>query len=157
MLGLKFPTTKPALVREHREVWESDRAWDIEQTLQKIFWTKFGAGPNFERFTAVWTSDFVRRWQPMFPTFSSLITGEKSLSESEWSELKLLQRQENAHRNKVYKFKLYYSRKCRVLRSSKISNFKAAWRHQAWADMEMKYPHVGISNFADVEISSPVL
>ena len=36
-------------------------------------------------------------------------TGEKLLNESERSELKLLQRQENTHRNKVYKFK-YYSR-----------------------------------------------
>ena len=32
-----------------------------------------------------------------------------------------LQRQENRHRNKVCKFKLYYSRKFRVLRSTKIS------------------------------------
>ena len=49
-------------------------------------------------------------------------TGEKLLNESERSELKLLQRQENTHRNKVYKFKLYHSRKFRVLRSTKISN-----------------------------------
>ena len=32
---LKFATTKPALVHEYREELESDRAWDIEQTLQK--------------------------------------------------------------------------------------------------------------------------
>ena len=40
----------------------------------------------------------------------------------ERSELKLLQRQGNTHRNKVCKFKLYYSSKFRVLRSTKISN-----------------------------------
>ena len=34
-------------------------------------------------------------------------------------KMKLVQRQENAHRNKVCKFKLYYSRKFRVLRSTK--------------------------------------
>ena len=38
----------------------------------------------------------------------------------ERSELKLLQRQEDTHRNKVCKFKLYYSSKFRVLRSTKI-------------------------------------
>ena len=35
MVVPEFTTTKPALVHEHREVSESDRAWDIEQTLQK--------------------------------------------------------------------------------------------------------------------------
>ena len=40
----------------------------------------------------------------------------------ERSELTLLQRQEDTHRNKVCKFKLYYSSKFRVLRSTKISN-----------------------------------
>ena len=34
----------------------------------------------------------------------------------------MLQRQEDTHRNKVCKFKLYYSSKFRVLRSTKISN-----------------------------------
>ena len=51
--------------------------------------------------------------------------GENILSESERSELKLLklpQRQENTHRSKVCKFKRYYSREFRVLRSTKISN-----------------------------------
>ena len=45
--------------------------------------------------------------------------GERDI---EQSELKLLQRQEDTHRNKVRKFKLYYSSKFRVLRSTKISN-----------------------------------
>ena len=31
----EFATTKLALVHEYREVSELDRAWDIEQTLQK--------------------------------------------------------------------------------------------------------------------------
>ena len=35
MVVPEFATTKPALVHEYREVSESDRAWDIEQTLQK--------------------------------------------------------------------------------------------------------------------------
>ena len=51
--------------------------------------------------------------------------GEKILSESERSELKLLkllQRQENIDRSKVSKFKLYYSREFLVLKSTKISN-----------------------------------
>ena len=52
-----------------------------------------------------------------FLPVSSFITGERILS-----ELKLLQRQENTHRSKVCKFKLYYSRKFWVLRSTKISN-----------------------------------
>ena len=31
----EFATTKPAIVHEYREIPESDRAWHIEQTLQK--------------------------------------------------------------------------------------------------------------------------
>ena len=63
---------------------------------------------------------------------SSYMMGENILSESEQSELKLLQRQGNTHRNKVCKFKLYYSHKFRVLRLTKISStfLKATWHHQ---------------------------
>ena len=35
MVVPEFATTKPALVHQYREVSESDRAWHIEQALQK--------------------------------------------------------------------------------------------------------------------------
>ena len=44
-----FATTKLALVHEYREVSESDRAYHIEQTLQKRILEEIGAGSNFER------------------------------------------------------------------------------------------------------------
>ena len=47
--------------------------------------------------------------------FSSFLTGEQIFR-------KLLQRQGNTHRNKVFKFKLHFSRKFQVLRSTRISN-----------------------------------
>ena len=57
------------------------------------------------------------RRNSLFPTVRS--HRERDI---ERSELKLLQRQEDTHRNKVCKFKLHYSNKFRVLRSTKISN-----------------------------------
>ena len=72
---------------------------------------------------------------------NQITTGARILSKIKQSKLKLLQQQENTLRNKVrIKLKLYYSCKCQVLRSTKISN--TFLYNSQWRDVSISLSHL---------------